>query len=485
MKKINIYIWVLLFGVLSCSDELEKVNIDPNSPSSVPLESIFLGVQRDLSHDFVELTFDITNKFVNYAENPGGRSWDFFLIDRDDEKVYWDRHFAELRNINFILENAKEGQENYKGVALVIKSWMYYHLTSLYGDVPFTEGGQGNNDVNQPKFDSQQTVFEGILADLTEANTILGTGTSPLNGDFLLGNDISKWKKFANSLRLRVLIAQSKKVDPSSALQTIVSNPETYPLMESNADQPAFSYNNEINYPRNFNTDYTKTHYLVEDLIDTLNDFGDDRVKAFAALDNNNEYSGVAAGEQLEPLSGTYSGPSDFYYNTNIFVAQAVWMSYAEVQFLLAEAAEKGWISGGTDAAKAYYANGIKASYTYYFNKISEAVGLGVNVPLMSPWSDGYLSTAGVAYTGTTAEKNALIQLQKWIALYNDFEGYYSWRRTGLPVLTMNPSGANGGIAPKRFRYPENERIFNTDNYNSAVSAMGGDEWSTLMWILQ
>ncbi|MCK0135999.1 SusD/RagB family nutrient-binding outer membrane lipoprotein [Arenibacter sp. S6351L] len=480
----------LLFLALACSDELEEINENPNSATDIQVERMLLGIERELSRDYTINSFDITNRFVHYTEFPS-RLWDAFLEERRSEQDWWvESHFQELKNVNYIIDNAGEGEEDFKGVGLVIRAWMNYILTSYYGDIPFSEAGKAADGINQPKYDTQQQVFAGILADLTEANKLIGSGSLGLNGDFLLGNDELKWNKFCNSLKIRVLISQSRQIDPSAELTKMLNDPTTYPIMESNEDQPTWTYNEEYTYPRNMDgTFFVDDTYLAEDFINKLLEFNDERIKFYAQeteLSTPNGYAGVVSGSSDQPPLGEVSRISKLIFESKEnFALQTVWMSYAELNFLLAEAAEKGWVPGGSSVAKDYYEKGIKASYTYCYDRQNVGMEFGAIIPPMTAWNSTYLSNDGVAYMGDTNHKLSLIATQKWLALYSDMESYFSWKRTGLLDLSFNPNGPNGGIKPMRYRYPQNERIFNEENYMEAVAKQGPDEWDTKMWILK
>jgi hypothetical protein len=138
-------------------------------------------------------------------------------------------------------------------------------------------------------------------------------------------------------------------------------------------------------------------------------------------------------------------------------------MTYAELQFILAEAAQKGLISTGS--AQAYYENGIKASFDYY--------------KLALP--AGYLQQTGVAFNPATALQQ--IGTQKWIALfYSGLEAWFDWRRTGLPALTPGLSNVNGNRIPVRFIYPGFEFSLNKENVEAAVARQGANDINTKVW---
>src|SRR5690606_11335015 len=150
-------------------------------------------------------------------------------------------------------------------------------LTDLYGPIPFREASNAKlQGINSPKYDQQQTVYEGLLNDLEEASSLLGATNETVVGDILFGSDILRWKKFATGLMVRLLMRQSNKVDPSDALTNILSNPTNYPLFESHADQAALQYiadtrGNAMPLFTKSNSDYATSTRVSKNLIDYLN----------------------------------------------------------------------------------------------------------------------------------------------------------------------------------------------------------------------
>ena len=161
--------------------------------------------------------------------------------------------------------------------------------------------------------------------------------------------------------------------------------------------------------------------------------------------------------------------------------SQTIIMSYSELQFILAEARQRGWITNG-DAA-AFYENGIRASFEYYTERVvaggwSEIANAMANTDLNT-----YLSQSAVALTGATDERLAKISLQKWIALfYTGFEGWSDWRRAGMPQIVPGPDNVNDNQVPVRFQYPNSVKATNEDSYNAAVGSQGPDNINTKLW---
>ena len=158
--------------------------------------------------------------------------------------------------------------------------------------------------------------------------------------------------------------------------------------------------------------------------------------------------------------------------------ARALLMTYAELQFILAEARQKGMITTGD--AEVYYTNGINANFAYWQSVVPAGYNLNVAMPA------GYLSQPAVAFSGTDNEKLEKIALQKWVALYfNGLEAWFDWRRTGMPVITPGPANLNNNKVPVRYIYPLSEQSLNGTNRAAAVTRQGADDMNTRPWIAQ
>lgn len=153
-------------------------------------------------------------------------------------------------------------------------------------------------------------------------------------------------------------------------------------------------------------------------------------------------------------------------------------MSYAELQFILAEARERGFISIGT--AEEYYQNGINASVDYYRGRYQL-----INLPQIAEklvLDPGYFQQEGVAYTGTKEEKLSKIGTQKWLALFfTGMEGWYDWRRTGYPEIIPGPAAFINSV-PVRYMYPSSVQALNGDQYKAAIARQGEDKITTRVW---
>jgi hypothetical protein len=279
-------------------------------------------------------------------------------------------------------------------------------------------------------------------------------------------------------------------------MQNIVSNPGKYPLFASNADQAALQYiadrqENEMPLYRDQNSGYGSATRMTQTFMNELKSVNDPRLYVFATptpastTAGGREYKGEVngTGAFLDPTNSSPAGMlwTSIYYSPDLAspnAAQSVILSYSEVQFTLAEAAEMGYISGGSDA-ETYYLNGIKDQFKYYASRIPSNYVFPKSSDVIPPSS--YYDQSGVTYTGTHSEKLQKIWLQKRFALFLcGAEAWSEWRRTGFPTIIPGPQSP--GYVPRRCFYPADETRINEDNYNEAVGWLGADDMTTHVW---
>ncbi|CAG4997853.1 hypothetical protein DYBT9275_01865 [Dyadobacter sp. CECT 9275] len=485
MKKINIYIGILatgLFFLPSCTQDYVEKNTDPNAITDVTADLLLPGIIRTSVNEMVNQSWGIGNIVIQHTAKIQFVSEDRYTWgDRDG---LWQNMYNNLRNVQLLLDlSNKNNANNYKGVTLIMRAWMYSLLTDAYGDIPYSEATSGVSGILQPKYDTQEAVYTGILNDLKTANDLLGAGETVV-GDLIYGGDVSKWKKLANSLRLRYLMRISDKKDVKAEMQAIISNTAATPIFTSNDDNGTMEY--LTGAPNQFPM-YTSRSgsfdefRLSKNLGDKLTGFNDPRITAFAQPTDASVtagkpvYSGVPNGLN-EVAALAYNGGASnisrvgaLYYKGSITerglkVAKGYIMGYPELQFILAEASKKGMITSAK-TTKDYYEEGVKAAFGF----------VDTTIPA------DYLTRTGIAYD----EANALtlIGTQKWISLFfTGLEAWFDWRRTNIPVITPGLDNVNSNRVPVRFAYPRSEQTLNPASLANAVSRQGADNYNTKVW---
>lgn len=465
---------VLLGSAVACNpDSLTNQNQrNPNAPNVVPVEKIFpAGVSSSvglLLGSGMQLYFtELWSQHIAEYQYPDD---DQYAIRPTTIDAYWQSFFnGGLQDFDQILRQST-GKPDQAGPALVMKSWAFQNGTDLWGDMPYTEANKGDLGNITPKYDTQQTIYNGILADLKTAATSMGT-TNPFgSADLIYSGNNTLWKKFANSLRARVALHLSK-ADPAKA-QSEIAAAYAAGGFSSNADEAKLRWPgdgvNDSPYSVTFKT--RDDHRLSKTLVDTLIALNDPRLPVYArptqawVADSVGCGCGKYAGLPNGLTAGAAGALGRVTSRVGTFFAQkttpSVLMSNAEYQFILAEAAHRGWIAGGDAMANTFYIAGITASMATY----------GISGSAVT----AYLAQPAVAYNPATAQ--AQISLQKWIALYGQgIEAWNEYRRTGYPVLQpADQAKTNPRIVPRRLEYPQSEQSFNNPNLQAAVSRQGG-----------
>lgn len=475
MKSIrkSLFIAILLTGIsFSCTEDFEEINTDPNridriSPGTL-LNPILYEVATFNTERADAFTFDIMQVTVPFPSAAGGvHRYD---ISENAGNSTWNTYYRWLNNVKEMRVAAEDvGAVNYQAIALTLNAWIYSLLTDAFGDVPMDEAVRGDEGIFYPAFNTQQEIYTKILADLETANTLYNPDQDMVFGtDILFENDVERWRMFTNSLRMRLLLRVAKRQEMNAhvELAEMINNPDVYPVFSSNEDAAILEITGvEPNLsPWGRAIDFTLFRAMAAFFADNLNDMNDPRRPLF--MTEARAMDGVTV-IGYEGIPSGYDGATQFDFlpsNVNIALVQApmisVIMSYAEVEFIKAELAQKGII---TSDAGLHYQNGVTAAIEQW----------GGDVP------PDYFDNPAAAYDGTFER----IMLQKYYALYfNDYQQWFEYRRTGLPVLPQGEDLWNNGVMPVRFRYPVVVQTSNSANYAEAVARMGGDDINTKVW---
>jgi hypothetical protein len=463
----NISIIILAILMQACFSDFEETNTDPNAINEVKsdllLTSITFNTVAALNTEAFVFTAEIMNQNLLDSRNPN----DVGLLNFR-ARGPWRTLYTQLADVELALVSAKEANLiNQEAALKVLRSWIYSTLTNLYGDIPYSELLNTTEENLLPSYDLQENIYPNILSELEDANNLFDENSDPVAGDIIFDGDILKWKKFCNSLRLRLLmrVVDVNGLNAANQISNIVSDASNNPIMESNGDNALLDYNgdNESIYSISNLSNFTG-YYGSELMINTLLGFGDTRLDVFFDPSVNSvqagtpEYKGWVFGQNN--LTADLSSTDDSFADRAI--RDGIIMTYTELQFILAEVAQRGIIANN---AETYYNNAITSSFEYW------------NASLPS----GYLTQNGVLYDDALET----ILLQKWLAGFTTpYETWFDYRRTGLPDIPIDPDAGLNSL-PLRFGYPDSEISLNATNYNAAVVRIGEDEPTTSMWILQ
>lgn len=250
MKTLYNLILVMILVVFASCKDLTQLNVDPNTISQVTVDPNFLmtAVIPEVVKPYQDDNYNgDCAGIMGYIQKSGwGGTLTYF--NWTDPRS-WAGNYGTLRDIYLMRDRSKAvGSDFHLGVALIMKSFEFGLITSLWGDAPYSEAGLGAANT-KPKFDSQQDIFTGVIADLKAANTLLSkpassyTNINPI-ADPIYGGSPAKWQKLANSLLLRFYMRMSTKLPAvaKAGIEEIMNNPTTYPIFSSNADEAKLAY---------------------------------------------------------------------------------------------------------------------------------------------------------------------------------------------------------------------------------------------------
>lgn len=452
-----------------CDDGLTEINVNPNAPDQATAEQLFAnGTEAAISRVFGSgVHMNLTALWAQHYAEFRYTEQDVYQVTDGNFSGHWSSFYVgPQQDFREVIEKGQEEERpNVEAMGTIMQQWTFHVMTDLWGDIGYSDALQGRDPdaSSAPKFDAQEDVYDGILVELSSAAGMLdpnelGMGVS----DLIYGGEVGQWKKFANSLRLRVAMRLSE-VDRSRAESEFVGALGGG-VFTSNDDNAALVYvNDEVNvHPLYAYERSREDHTISATIVDTLTSLDDPRLPIYATLSGNGDYVGMPNGVMEDPPMDTLSRIGTHFTEPD---ASAVVMSYAEVLFLQAEAAEHEWI--GDDPG---------TLYTQAITAAMQDLGIEQNE------IDAYLLQPEVVYAGGDAGLEQ-IALQKWIALFgNGPEAWAEWRRTGIPDLAAGPDARNDGRIPVRFPYPESEEHRNGTNLQEAVSRQGGASLNDPLW---
>jgi hypothetical protein len=480
MKKIFLILLTAIVAV-SCSDNLEDLNKNTKDPSQVSGESLFTNAQKNLVDQMVTQNVNLNNNklWAQYLqETTYTDESNYDQVTRSIPDNHWSVMYKDVlkdlkRASEIISETVYTTDElngripNKLAIIEIMNVYAYANLVETYGDIPYSEA----LDINQllPKYDDGKEVYLDLISRVTAAVNTLDPSKASFEGneERLYEGDVAKWKKFGNSLKLRMGNMLSDD-DPAAAEAAIVSAIASG-VFTSNDDSATYNY---LSADPNTNPVYAdlvlsgRSDYVAgKTIVDIMNDRNDPRRAVYFETVDGTNYVGGEIG--FAANYATHSHMGDIFYTAQ---NPGDILDYAEVEFIMAEAAARGFAVPGT--AESHYIAGITASFDYW--------GVGGVA--------GYLAQPEVDYTSAIAASTAtdpwkeVIGTQKWVALYNrGFAGWNTLRLLDYPILSQ-PVDAQSGF-PTRYLYPVLEQTLNGTNYAAAAAAIGGDAAETrLFW---
>ena len=506
----KITLGLALAGMLltaACTKNFEEINTDPNSiPVALPQQLLAPALASSLTYTLIR-NRNFNNELMQVSVNMSDAEGAVF---RYDYRSTWSDYlynglYSELTNLKdvYALANKEDANNNasYRGISLIMQVWAYSILTDTYGDIPYFQSNAGKDSLNfEPAFTPQREIYLDFFKKLEEANTLLALNESIVAAsDPVYNGSISNWRRFGNSLYLRLLLRVSGKQEVSAAAMAKIKeileiNTAQYPIISSNAQSAILRWTGVAPYTNPLisvrEQDFRQPG-LASFFIDNLVNWNDPRIDIPTYGTSGYNRWGIA------PVSGQYTGiPSGYHPNDNPVKGSyfysitspvsiqneqlgGMMMNFAEVNFIIAEAALKGWIS---KSAGEYYNAGALNSITLWLPNWESTVNPQTNK--LNTIQD-FLTAADIEWDDNLSfeEKMQRIHLQKYYALFLvDMQQWFEYRRTGHPNLPKGPGLKNNGVMPARMVYPVYVQSTNPTNYQAAVAAQGPDVISTMVW---
>jgi SusD/RagB-like outer membrane lipoprotein len=483
----------ILTGAVACNtSDITTANRNPNSPTTAPAGALFtsavaasvrrwvgFGGAAIITQQLANTTYPTADSYISLQAD--GTSGTFNSAYTND--------LPDLRQV--VAKGRAAGQPGIYGPAMVMQTWDYSYLTDQWGDVPYSEAAKADSGIVTPKYDAQKDIYTGFFTTLKSAADAMAgaaAGSPGLgNSDPIYNGDLTKWRRFDNSLHARYAM-RVVNVDPATAdaeLKVAFSDPGG--VLQSNADNAKLTWPGDgvSDNPFADNLKQRDDARLARTMTSLMTN--DPRIKVYGqpVVDSSAYpagYGGMPAALTQDSANAWYrkaSRPGVIFYpgvtsygtfGTSAGLSQPSYlMTYAEVLFIRAEAAERsiGGVPHG-EAAADYYA-AIRASMAQW--GVTDAAAI-----------NAFISGPTITYQGGTAGLKQ-IAIQKWIALYSDdVQAWAEWRRTCQPAGVVPGPNTIVPYIPRRYYYSTTEASVNAANLNAAIARQGPDNFATRMY---
>ena len=502
LPKTLLFSFLCCFIVTGCDKGFDDLNV--NKTAALAINPVFTLNNATINTSFPSGTilYEIGIVQQMISPNSGVLTGANFNQDiRDNTQQNWQRFYRSvIRNTYDVINTTKNlpARANLYNMARILQSYGYLVLTDTYGDIPYSEAGKGYTDqLTLPKYDAQQAVYAGIIKELTEATAALDASKTIENADVLYGGNINLWKKFGNSVLLRVGMRLSK-IDAAQA-QQLVQKAYQAGVIELNSENSYIKH--DANYLNGIgqilNSTESSNIYLGAPFVNYLQQTSDPRLKSIAlryvgAKSGNEQTASRATSDPASQIGMPFGFDNasissevtklklasfyDFSQVDRTRMAKTTspmfLVTAAQTQLLLAEAAQRGWITGTT--AETFFNKGVKLH-------MEQMAIYDANSAVSASAIDAYQKAN--PYNSTTALEQ--INTQYWIASFlNGPEAFANFRRSGFPNLSPNPFPGKSikGNFIRRLTYPNSEISVNNKSVGEAITRMGADDLETRVW---
>lgn len=477
MNKIkNIFVFGLsVLMVLFTSCKYGDTNIDPTRPADVGLDLILPTAETQAAFNNMASPARLAGIIMQHFSGFDAQQIDYeqYRIDENTLDNYWNfgAYGGVMKDCSVIIQKGTDAEQpHYVGIAKVLMANALGSVASIFGDAPYSEAFKGQ-EILKPTFDSQENLYNSVQSLLDEAIVELSKpavvgGPADSNADLIFGGDADLWIATAHALKARYYMHLIKR-DASASTKALA---EIGMAFTSSSDQPDFVFDGAAAFSN------------------PLAQFGVQRPNTLVM---NTGFVDDYMLARFDPRGYTFSGfDYEFFLGQTVADGGIFWsvndapsplISYTEIKLLEAEAEAR---SGDLAAANTSLTEAVSSNITYVdaVARIDALGGPGQD------WADFYMSTIPDLTSLTQEQAIEAIMIEAYTALYGqaEVEVWTNYRRTGYPVLTPNPNGANGnnpsGIVPRRVPYTQNERVTNQANLDAAIANQGGALLDDDLW---
>ncbi len=458
MKKNNIIILAAAALAISGCNKIKnfgKTNVNPQEVTTLYTSSVLANQMVNAAGWANSSRAGMYCQYFSEAEYPSTSRYSIPQVS------FQGNYTGALLALKTVVDNSTNPNE--KAVARILAQYNYWNMTDLWGDIPYSQALKGPSVI--PVYDKQEDIYKGMIAELKAA--IAGfDASSPLNDDLIYGGDISKWRKFANSMRCIMALRLSKRY-PASTDYAATQFRDA--LTTSGGVLEATSDNAKLAYPGgSYRNPYYETHLNARDLgeaaplVSLLSSLGDNRQSAFGSSSIGVPYgfdeSGINTWRDANPGWSRIFADA---YRTETYPTTI--MNAGEVFLARAEALDRGWTTTEEAAKSQTLASLFQAGVNASFDRWA----------LAAPGAAYFSQSANALVAAGTNANLKAISIQRYLAGFpNGIQGWSEWRRTGYPVLTpaTKPLSTSHTQIPTRYTYAVDEYTQNPTGVATAVT---------------
>jgi hypothetical protein len=498
MKKIVLYALVASVALTSCQKFID-VNTNPNQATVTKANLVFANALNSSGRVMVGAIHITPGTWTGYYAHStsftGGGEEKTYIFSNNSFN-FFDGIMDNLNDYQYVIDHAAaDGFPHLVGPSMVMQTMMWQKLVDLYGNVPFSEALQGTKFIT-PKYDDAATIYQALVAKLTAAVSAINAASFPSNdpSDIIFNANASRWKQFANTLKLRLIVRRSNVAGYNAATDIATISGDGFidaPVLSNPGYTKSAGKLNQYYQNYGFNENDAPTgdfRKMQQPIVEWLKASGDIfRLQRLASVRGNPENT-ILSNNPSDYFAAPLGGAGSLYLSSNVSAMgreqivkgdatrSLIIMSDAEAYLLQAEARQRGWLAGSAQAA---YEEGVRRAFRLAAN--SWAAYASATTAQADAAANTYL-TSGIANADWSASTDKLkaIWVQKWVALCNidGSEAWAEYRRATSPTNTNGslPPGysahsvAVGGPEPVRLYYPLREESVNGANVPQGIN---------------